>query len=86
MKILFLSQGHKISDHPGYQDALIKLKNEGFISDFLNIPYFDYAKDKGWDAFYSEVIRLCGKENSNVVFFNSFTVEKFQIQPNVLRI
>jgi len=72
MKLLFLSQGHKTSDHPGYQDALIKLKNEGFISDFFNIPYFGYAKDKGWDAFYSEVVRLCREENFNVVFFQYF--------------
>jgi len=72
MKLLFLSQGHKISDHPGYQDALIKLKNEGFISDFLNIPYFGYAKEKGWDAFYTEVVRLCKEENYNVVYFQYF--------------
>ncbi|MEJ5352688.1 MAG: glycosyltransferase [Melioribacteraceae bacterium] len=72
MKLLFLSQGHKVTDHPGYHDALIKLKNEGFISDFFNLPFFGYAKEHGWDGFYNEVVRLCKEENFDIVFFQFF--------------
>ena len=72
MKILFLSQGKEISDHPGYNDALIKLKNEGFISDFLNIPYFGFAEKHGWDAFYKEVVKLCEQNSYDVVYFHFF--------------
>jgi len=72
MKVLFLSQGHKISDHPGFHDALIKLKSEGFISDFLNLPYYGYAKEHGWTGLYTEVVRLCKEENYGVVFFQYF--------------
>lgn len=63
MKLFFLSQGHKVGDHPGYNDALVKLKSEGFISDFLNLPFFGYAKEHSWDGFYNEVVRLCKEEN-----------------------
>lgn len=72
MKLLFLSQGHKVTDHPGYHDALIKLKNEGILSDFLNLPFFGYAKERGWDGFYNEVVRLCIEEKFDVVFFHFF--------------
>lgn len=72
MKILFLSQGHKITDHPGYHDALIKLKSEGFISGFLNLPFFGYAKENGWDGFYNEVVSLCKEENFDIIYFQYF--------------
>ena len=72
MKILFLSQGKQISDHPGWHDALIKLKNEGEIVDFLNIPYFGYAEKHGWDSFYSEVVNLCKEKDFNLVYFHYF--------------
>ena len=78
MKLLFLSQGHKTSDHPGYHDALIKLKDEGFISDFLNLPFFGYAKEHGWDGFYNEVFRLCREENFDAVFFQYFHSRNIQ--------
>lgn len=72
MKLLFLSQGHKVTDHPGYHDALIKLKSEGIISDFLNLPFYGYAKEHGWDEFYNEVTRLCIGKKYDVVFFHFF--------------
>ena len=72
MKLLFLSQGHKTSDHPGFHDALLKLRNEGFITDFLNIPYFGFAKEHGWDAFYKEVVKLTKDGDFNVVYFQFF--------------
>lgn len=72
MKILFLSQGKEITDHPGWNDALVKLKEEGLISDFLNIPYFDYAEKHGWATFYTEVVHLCKVENFNLVYFHYF--------------
>jgi hypothetical protein len=72
LKILFLSQGENISDHPGWHDALVRLKKEEVISDFKNIPYLGYAKEYGWDAFYQEVISLCDQQAFDVVYFHYF--------------
>ena len=51
MNLLYLSQGYKISDHPGYHDACLKLHNEGFIDEYLNIPFYGYAQEHGWEVF-----------------------------------
>ncbi|MGA3286508.1 MAG: glycosyltransferase [Bacteroidota bacterium] len=72
MKLLFLSKGSNISDHPGYHDALIRLKEEGSISDFLNIPYLGFAKQHGWDSFYKEVVTLSEQHAFDVVYFQYF--------------
>lgn len=72
MRVLFLSQGQKISDHPGWQDALEKLKSECFISDFLNIPYYGYANENGWDNFYKYLVTICEKEEFDIVYFHYF--------------
>jgi hypothetical protein len=72
MKLLFLSQGKQISDHPGWHDALIKLKGEGVISDFENIPYFGYAEKFGWDNFYKMVVEKCEEEKFDIVYFHYF--------------
>ena len=72
MKLLFLSQGYNVSAHPGYHDALIKLKKEGLISEYLNIPYFGFAKERGWDSFYKEVVKQCVDHNYDVVYFQYF--------------
>jgi len=48
MNLLYLSQGYKISDHPGYHDACLKLHNEGFIDEYLNIPFYGYAQEHAW--------------------------------------
>lgn len=72
MKVLFLSQGKEISDHPGWHDALKRLKEEGEISDFLNIPYFGFAEKYGWEGFYSKVVALCKEERYDLVYFHYF--------------
>lgn len=72
MKVLFLSQGKTVEAHPGYHDALCRLKEEGMISDFLNLPYFGYAEKCGWDAFYQHVIELCMNQDFDVVYFHFF--------------
>lgn len=72
MKILFLSQGQRTSDHPGWHNALEKLKSEGFISYFLNIPYLGYAQEHGWDNFYKYVVSICSKENFDLIYFHYF--------------
>ncbi len=72
MKVLFLSQGQKIDDHPGWHDALERLTNEGFIDGFKNIPFFGYAQEKGWEGFYNEVIRSCKEESFDLVYFHHF--------------
>lgn len=72
MKVLFLSQGKQISDHPGWNNALEKLKEEGSISEFLNIPYLGFAEEFGWDVFYNKVVALCKKGEYDIVYFHHF--------------
>lgn len=72
MKVLFLSQGKEISTHPGFHDAFNKLKAEGGISFFQNIPFYGYAEKYGWDAFFNHVVELCLKENFDIVYFHFF--------------
>jgi hypothetical protein len=72
MRVLFLSQGKTVDTHPGFQDALCKLKKEGFVEDFLNIPYFGYAEEHGWESFYRHVIDLCQETPFDVVHFHFF--------------
>lgn len=72
MKLLFLSQGRTINDHPGWNDALEKLKQEHEVDDFINIPYLGYAEKYGWDAFYSYVVQICKSEDVHVVYFHYF--------------
>ncbi|MBZ9728690.1 hypothetical protein LB467_03240 [Salegentibacter sp. JZCK2] len=97
MNILFLSQGKKVSDHPGWHDALLKLKNEGEISNFINIPYLGFVEENGWNAFYQRVIELCENEKFDLVYFHFFhkkdtpsprhciqTLKKIQNRPIVI--
>jgi hypothetical protein len=72
MKILFLSQGKHIEDHPGWHDALVQLKKEGEIDDFQNVPYLGYAEQFGWESFYKEVISLSRKNNYDLIYFHHF--------------
>jgi hypothetical protein len=72
MKVLFLSQGFSISDHPGWHDALERLSNEGIIDSFLNIPYFGYAEVHGWTKFYRHVVNLVKTDGYDVVYFHYF--------------
>ena len=72
MKFLFLSQGEKVQDHPGWHNALERLKEEGKIKDFLNLPYLGFAKAYGWEAFYNKVVSLCENEGFDVVYFHYF--------------
>ena len=72
MKVLFLSQGKKISDHPGWHNALMKLQTEGEISSFINLPYLSFAEENGWNAFYKKVIDLCKNKKFDLVYFHYF--------------
>jgi len=72
MKVLFLSQGKLISDHPGWNDSLIILKREKVISEFLNIPYYGYVEKFGWDLFYTKIVSLCSEFKYDLVYFHYF--------------
>lgn len=72
MRVLFLSQGKTIETHPGFQNALCTLREEGIINDFLNLPYFGYAENYGWDAFYQHVVSLCKDNRFDIVHFHFF--------------
>lgn len=72
MKVLFLSQGKQIEDHPGWNDSLVKLKAEGEIEDFKNIPYFGYAEKHGWQSFYNDVIEIANSERFDLIYFHYF--------------
>jgi hypothetical protein len=72
MKLLFLSQGRTINDHPGWQDSLEKLNLEHEIDDFINIPFLSYAEQYGWNEFYKYVVKLCKIEKVHIVYFHYF--------------
>jgi hypothetical protein len=72
MRILFLSQGYSIEDHPGWQYSLQRLEREGVISFFLNVPVRGYLKEHGWKLFYKHVIQLCKETHFDVVYFHYF--------------
>ena len=72
MRVLFLSQGSEISDHPGFHDGFLRLQKEGVVTEYLNVPYFGFARKNGWDAFYQEVVRLSAQREFDVVYFQFF--------------
>ena len=72
MKLLFLSQGRKTADHPGWEWSLEKLKSEGLVEDFLNLPWIGYGEEYGFDALYRYVVELVKAEHFDVVYFHYF--------------
>jgi len=72
MKVLFLSQGRKTAEHPGWEYSLEKLQKEGFIEAFLNLPWVGYGENLGFDALYRHVIELVKAEHFDVVYFHYF--------------
>ena len=72
MKVLFLSQGRKVEDHPGWDWSLKKLKEEGVIDDYLNIPWQGYGETYGWVAFYQHVVETTKTGKFDVVYFHYF--------------
>lgn len=72
MKLLFLMQGEKLEDHPGFHDAFLRLRNEEMLSAYEVIPYYGYAKKYGWKAFYHEVVRKAAEMEADAVFFHCF--------------
>jgi hypothetical protein len=78
MRILFLSQGYKIDDHPGWNDALVKLKKENFITDFENIPYYNYTIKFGWESFYKMIYEKCKSMHFDIVYFHYFHVDEYK--------
>lgn len=72
MKVLFLSQGRKVEDHPGWDWSLKKLKEEGFIEDYLNVPWQGYGETHGWNSFYRHVVDTAKAGKFDVVYFHYF--------------
>ena len=72
MKVLFLSQGRKVSDHPGWDWSLGKLKEEGSIEDYLNIPWLGYVDSGKWNEFYEKVVDLANGGGFDVIYFHCF--------------
>ena len=72
MKVLFLSQGRTVENHPGWDWSLKKLKAEGFIEDYLNIPWIGYGEAHGFDALYRHVVEEVKAGGFDVVFFHYF--------------
>ncbi len=72
MKVLFLSQGRKIEDHPGWDWSLKKLKEEGFVDDYLNIPWQGYGETHGWNEFYQHVVDITRTGKFDIVYFHYF--------------
>lgn len=72
MKVLFLSQGRTVENHPGWEWSLRKLKEEEFIEDYLNIPWIGYGEANGFDALYCRVVELVKAHKFDLVFFHYF--------------
>lgn len=72
MKVLFLSQGYTVEDHPGWNWSLQRLQAKGHIESFENIPWRGYAATHGWPAFYQHVIDRAQDGAFDVVYFHYF--------------
>lgn len=72
MRLLFLSQGRKIEDHPGYDEGLRRLLNEGVLSHYQNLPYIGFAEQHGYEALWAEIIRQARGCEANAVYFQYF--------------
>lgn len=72
MKVLFLSQGREISDQISFHAAFEKFRQEGVLSNFLNVPFLGYAEKFGWEAFYQEVLRINSEFQPDLVFFQFY--------------
>lgn len=70
MKLLFLSQGKTISQHPGWDFAFRRLADEGVLTGYVNIPY--HAGEENWPAFWSQVVDLCDGESMDMVYFQYY--------------
>lgn len=72
MKVLFLSQGVKIDDHPGWQWSLDQLKKEGMVESYLNLPWRGVVQAQGWQAFYDTVVEEVKRSRFDIVYFHYF--------------
>lgn len=72
MRILFLSQGRKPEDHPGYHAAMVRLLSERTVSFYHNLPYIGFSEQYGFDALWDEVFRQAKEHEADVVYFQYF--------------
>lgn len=72
MKVLFLSQGRTIDNHPGWEWSLRRLKEEGFIEDYLNVPWIGYGEKHGFGILYRHIVELVKSQKFDVVFFHYY--------------
>lgn len=72
MRVLYLSQGRKAEDHPGYHDAMQRLSREGVTSFYHNLPYIGFAEEHGFDALWAEIIRQARAYEVDSVYFQYF--------------
>ena len=72
MKVLFLSQGRKTQDHPGWEWSLDRLRGEGFINDYMNLPWIGYGEEHGFDTLYRHIVDLVRVKHFDVVYFHYF--------------
>lgn len=72
MKVLFLSQGRTIDEHPGWDWSLQRLKEEGLIEDYLNIPWLGFGEKHGWLALFDKVVDETARNKFDVVYFHYF--------------
>jgi len=70
MKLLFLSQGKKVSDHPGWDHSFRRLIDEGFLTGYANIPYHNW--NIKWPEIWDNVVDLCDRESIELVYFHYY--------------
>lgn len=72
IRLLFLLQGREPGDQPGWVDASHTLLKEGVIESCRIVPYYGFAEEHGWPAFYQHVIESAAGMDANVVLFQHF--------------
>lgn len=72
MKVLFLSQGHRVEDQPDFDFALRHATSGGRPIEFRNIPYRGLVAEHGWDWLYREILRVNEEFLPDLVIFQFF--------------
>ncbi|HEY0835735.1 MAG TPA: glycosyltransferase [Azospirillum sp.] len=72
MRLLFLMQGRAVADHPGYDDACLRLQAEGVLTAYRALPYYGLADSAGWDGVWREAVRAARDMEADAVFLQYF--------------
>jgi hypothetical protein len=72
MRLVVLYQGETLEDHPGSHEGFQRLQSEGILADYRAIPYYGFARDRGWPALWDEAERQVRAAGADAVFLQFF--------------